>query len=180
MAHAPATPSLRPGSLIVVAILLVGIVAATVALAYQRLQTRRCLDFYGPEAARRVAKAPRVELWQLAPSGRPGRLVATSRLDVTAAKGIVHLRRGLVEDAGFRWAEAGQAGRLPDAAWDYALMFSDPALDGRTTVVIDLEADAGWLAVQGQAGRVALGRLGRGLAEWIAATIPAADAAEPR
>jgi hypothetical protein len=180
MAHAPANQSLRPGSLIVVAILLVGITAATVAVAYQRLQTHRCLDFYGPEAARQVAKAPRVELWQLAPAGRPGRLVATGRHDVTSAKGIVHLRRGLVEDVGFRWSEVGLAGRLPEAAWDYALVFSNPTLDGRTTIVIDLEADGGWLAVQGQAGRVALGRLGSGLAAWIAATIPAADKAEPR
>lgn len=180
MAHAPATALFRPGSLLVAAILLLGIVAASVAVAYQRIQTRHCLDFYGPEAARRVAKAPRVELWQLAPAGRPGRLMATSRHDVTTAQGIVHLRRGLVEDAGFRWAEPGLVGRLPAAAWDYALVFSDPTVDGRTTIVVDLDADGGWLAVQGRAGRVALGRLGRGLEEWIAATIPAAGMAEPR
>ena len=180
MASAPATPSFRPGSLLVVAILLLGFLAATVAISYQRLQTRRCLAFYGPEAARRVAKAPRVELWRLAPTGRPGRLVATSRLDVSAAKGIVHLRRGLVEDAGFRWHEAGAGGRLPEEAWDYALVFSDPAADGRTTIVLDLAADVGWLAVQGQPGRAALGRLGRGLEEWIAATVPPELPAESR
>jgi hypothetical protein len=180
MASAPATPAFRPGSLLVVAILLLGFLAATVAISYQRLQTRRCLAFYGPEAARRVAKAPRVELWRLAPTGRPGRLVATSRLDVSTAKGIVHLRRGLVEDAGFRWHEAGAGGRLPEEAWDYALVFSDPTADGRTTIVLDLAADAGWLAVQGQPGRAALGRLGRGLEEWIAATVPPELPAESR
>lgn len=180
MIPAPAATPFRPGSLLVVAILLLGLAAATVAISYQRMQTHRCLDFYGPEAARRVAKAPRVELWQLAPTGRPRRLVATSRLDVTEAKGIVHLRRGLVEDAGFRWGETGSAERLPDEVWEYALVFSDPTADGRTTIVLDLDPAGGWLAVQGQAGRVALGRLGRGLADWLAATIPPADAAEPR
>ncbi len=180
MVHSPATTRFRPGSLIVVVILLLGIAAATVAVFYQRTQTRRCLDFYGSEAAWRLAKAPRVELWQVAPTGQPARLVATNRHDVTDAKGIVHLRRGLVEDAGFRWNASGVVDRLPDAAWDYALVFSDPAGDGRTAVVVDLEAEGGWLAVQGRPGRAALGRLGRGLAEWIAATIPAREGAKTR
>jgi hypothetical protein len=180
MAPAPATASFRPGSLIVVAILLLGITAATVAVSYQQRQTRRCLGFYGPEAARRVAKSPWVELWSLAPTGRPGRLVATKRHDVTAAKGIVHLRRGLVEDAGFRWEEVGPTTRLPEGAWDYALVFSDPAADGRTTVVVDLDGAGGWLAVAGRPGRAALGRLGRGIAQWIEATFPPGDAVESR
>ena len=180
MAHSPAATRFRPGSLIVVVILLLGITAATVAVSYQRTQTRQCLDFYGPEAAWRLAKAPRVELWQLAPTGRPGRLVPTNRYDITDAQGIVHLRRGLVEDAGFRWSANSALDRLPDRAWDYALVFSDPADDGRTTVVVDLDAEGGWLAVQGRPGRAALGRLGRGLAEWIVATIPAVEAAESR
>ena len=175
MTRASATSSFRPGSLIVLAILLLGIAAATVAIWYQRMQTRRCLDFYGAEAAWRVVKAPRVELWRLAPTGRPGRLMATNRHDVTVAKGIVHLRRGLVEDASFRWDVAGPVGRLPEDAWHYALVFSDPAIDGRTTLVVNLEAaeseTQGWLAVQGRPGRAALGRLGSGLAGWIMTTI---------
>ena len=180
MASAPPTSAFRPGSLIVVAILLLGTVAALAAISYQRMQTRRCLNFYGTAAARRVAKAPRVELWRLTPTGRPGRLVATSRHDVSAAKGIVHLRRGLVEDAGFRWDDVGAAVRLPEESWNYALVFSDPTVDGRTIVVLDLEGNEGWLAVQGRPGRAALGRLGRGLAEWVAATVPSVGTQESR
>ena len=157
----------RPGTLLVVSLLVLGVAAAGLAIGYQRLQTRRCLDFYGVAAARRVSKAPRVELWTLAPTGRPGRLVATDRRDISSTRGIVHLRRGLVEDAGFRWEAAGPVGRLPDGAWDYALVFSDPADEERTAVVVDLDSTGGWIAVAGRPGRAALARLGAGLAAWI-------------
>ncbi|MFM8633852.1 MAG: hypothetical protein ACKOEX_03420 [Planctomycetia bacterium] len=171
MPLAPSDPSFRPGSILVVSLILLGIAAGGLAIGYQRAQTRRCLAFYGPEAARRVSKAATVELVKVAPSGQPGRLVVTDRYDVTSAKGIVHMRRGLVEDAGFRWAAEKPAVALPLESWDYALVFTDS--DGSsTTVVVDLDPHGGWLAVVGQGGRVALGRLGRGLTEWIGATSP--------
>lgn len=174
MNRSPAA-SLRPGTLLVLGLLLLGIFAATMAVWHQRQQTRRCLDFYGTSVARLVSKAPQVELVALAPTGTAGRLRASARCDVTSTRGIVHLRRGLVEDAGFRWGDDGPAGRLPDAAWDYAFIFSDPALpDGRAAVVVDLDPQGGWLAVAGQAGRVGLGRLGRGLDTWIKTSFPAA------
>ena len=132
----------------------------------------RSLGFYGPTAAKRVSKASRVEVWRLAPTDRPARLVATARRDVSEARGIVHLRRGLVEDAGFRWEHAGPPGRLPAESWDYAFVFTDED-GGQTAVVVDLDASGGWLAVAGQGGRVGLGRLGHGLSSWIAATVSA-------
>jgi hypothetical protein len=132
------------------------------------MQTVRCLEFYGSAAAGMVSRAPRVELWTVGPGDSPGRLQATSRQDVTAAKGIVHLRRGLVEDAGFAWGDAGPAERLPAESWDYAFVFSDPAFPGsQTVVVVDLDPQGGWLAVAGRPGRVRLGRLGKGLAAWL-------------
>ncbi|MFM7035748.1 MAG: hypothetical protein ACKOYJ_11315 [Planctomycetia bacterium] len=169
MPLAPSGTLFRPGSILVVALILLGIASGGLAIGYQRAQTRRCLAFYGSEAARRVSKAPSVELMKVAPSDRPGRLIVTDRYDVTSAKGIVHLRRGLVEDAGFRWTADEPAVALPLESWDHALVFTD--LDGsRTTVVVNLDTHGGWLAVVGQGGRVALGRLGRGLSKWIEAT----------
>lgn len=157
------------GRSLVVGLVLLGLAAAATGIAYQRWQTRRCLDFYGPAAARLVASAPRVELLTVAPSGASGRLVATSVRDVSAAKGLVHLRRGLVEDANFAWAQGGDGQRLPDAAWDHAFVFSDPEVPtARVTLVIDLDERSGSLAVMGKPGRVGLGRIGRGLAKWIA------------
>lgn len=172
----PATAP-RPGTLLVIGLVALGILAAAFAIWYQRMQTSRCLQFYGPAAARLLREAPRVELLTLAPADRPGRLIATSRRDVTAARGIVHLRRGLVEDFGFRWDDTAPAERLPAAAWDHAFVFSDPARPGEeTAIVVDLDPEGGWIAVAGQPGRVRLGRLGKGLATWINTSFPAADA----
>jgi len=156
------------GRSLVVGLVLLGLLGAAAGIAYQRLQTRRCLELYGPEVARLVNAAPRVELLRLGPGAVPGRLVALEVRDVTLAKGLVHLRRGLVEDANFDWQPAVDATRLPDDAWDLAFVFSDPAAAaGRATLVLDLD-DGGSLAVVGRPGRVRLGRISRGLQKWIA------------
>ncbi|MEI6241453.1 MAG: hypothetical protein WCR51_13780 [Planctomycetia bacterium] len=166
-ASGPGTAPAR-GRLLVVGLVLLGLAAAVTGIAYQRWQTLRCLTFYGPEVARMIASAPRVELLAVAPGDVPGRLVATAIRDVTNAKGLVHLRRGLVEDANFAWERPGEAARLPDRAWDCALVFSDPEVpDARATIVIDLDEQGGALTVLGKPGRVGLGRLGRGLAKWV-------------
>lgn len=166
--NGPGMPPSRGRSL-VVGLVLLGLAAAATGIAYQRWQTRRCLDFYGPEVARLVASAPRVELLTLAPGAGPGRLVATMVRDVTNAKGLVHLRRGLVEDANFAWVDSAGAERLPDDAWDLAFVFSDPKVPAaRATLVIDLDEQTGSVAVLGKPGRVGLGRIGRGLAKWVA------------
>lgn len=170
------------GARLVVVLLSLGVTAGVVGILYQREQTRRCLAFYGSEAARMVASAPVVELVTLVPGPEPGLLLTLDSSDVSQAPGLVHLRRGLVEDANFRWeppASAGE-GRLPAGVWDRALIFSDPA-KGRTavTLVIDLaeasgspaegRTGGGNLAVVGRPGRMGLGRIARGLATWLAA-----------
>ena len=166
--NGPGMPPSRGRSL-VVGLVLLGLAAAATGIGYQRWQTVRCLEFYGPEVARLVASAPRVELLTLAPGAGPGRLVATMVRDVTNAKGLVHLRRGLVEDANFAWVDSAGPARRPDGAWDLALVFSDPAVPtARATLVVDLDEQGGSLAVMGKPGRVGLGRIGRGLEKWVA------------
>lgn len=156
------------GRSLVVGLVLLGLLGAAAGIAYQRLQTRRCLDFYGPNVARLVNAAARVELLRLAPGAASGRLVAREVRDITLAKGLVHLRRGLVEDANFDWQPSADAGRLPDDAWDLALVFTDPDVPGdRAAIVLDLD-DGGSLAVVGRPGRVRLGRIAPGLKKWIA------------
>lgn len=182
--HTAAKPpaGVGSGARLVVVLLVLGVTAGIVGVLYQREQTRRCLAFYGAEAARMVASAPVVELVTLGPGPEPGVLVALESADVSQAPGLVHLRRGLVEDANFRWEPPAETaeGRLPAGDWDRALVFSDPAA-GRTTValVIDLapasgspaegRSGGGNLAVVGRPGRMGLGRIARGLATWLAA-----------
>lgn len=180
-----------------------GLAAAATGIWYQRHQTSRCLAFYGPPAARRITAAPRVRLMLLEPSSREGRLVAVRTLDVSKAPGLVHLRRGLVEDANFAWSperteeDRGASQRMPQETWTVALVFGAPApADGpvdpaeETAVVIGFSGpDArevvpesgsasqpganGFLTVAGQPGRLGLGRIGRGLQTWVRATLVA-------
>ncbi len=185
-------PSARHGTWLVVGLLLLGVTAAVGAIWFQRQQTSRCLAFFGPVAARRITSAARVELLGVQPGGAPRRLASTTRIDVSKAPGLVHLRRGLVEDANFMWDEKGaEAGvgsdseramrddrrgegssrsSRPLGCWDAALVFTDRD-GGRTTLVIDLDPHDGALAVVGQPGWICLGRIGRGLDAWIRDTM---------
>jgi len=160
------------GTWLVAGLLLLGLAAAITGIWFQWQQTRRCLEFYGPSAARRIAAAPTVELLLVRAGTGASRLAAHTRIDVSKAPGLVHLRRGLVEDANFNWQAGGVAQpRLPSAAWDVALVFSEPL--GSTTLVIDFDSAGGALAVVGQPGRIGLGRIGPGLEKWIRSTLSA-------
>jgi hypothetical protein len=160
------------GSLVVLGLFAVGLVLAAFALAFQRWQTRRCLDFYGAGVARAITTAPVVELWRLAPGAGPGRFRAVSGCDVSRAAGLVHLRRGLVEDANFDWRPRA-AERLEPAAWREALVFRAAAGAAPTAVVVVGAGSAGGeMCVVGRPGRVGLGRLERGLRTWIAGACP--------
>ena len=162
------------GTWLVAGLLLLGLAAAITGIWFQRHQTRRCLEFYGPAAARRIAAAPTVELLLVQPGQGPGQLGAQTRIDISKAPGLVHLRRGLVEDANFSWQASGGAvpERLPLESWDVAFVFSEPL--GCTTLVIDLDPSGGALAAVGQPGRIGLGRIRPGLEKWIRSTVNAA------
>lgn len=167
----------RRGTWLVGGLLMLGVAAAVGAIWFQRQQTRKCLAFYGPVAARRITSAAGVELLTVQPGSVPRRLAAASRLDVSQAPGLVHLRRGLVEDANFSWPDVGlqddpRAAAVPPAPrpldrWDAALVFTDREGGGQTTLVVDLDETDGGLAVVGQPGWIGLGRIGRGLAAWV-------------
>ena len=166
--------------MLVIGLLALGLLAAGIGVWFQWQQTRRCLAFYGTRATEQISKSPFVELWQLKPlsGGRhTGRLEAVLVEDITEAKGLVHLRRGLVEDANFQWVEKGNMERAPlaDAAWDLALVFFDSKQTNeseRTVVVIDFGEDSqkANLTVVGRPGRVALGKMRKGLKTWVEST----------
>ena len=164
-------PLRRPGTQVVCGILGIAVCLAAFAIWFQWRQTRRCLDFYGATVARSIQSAPRVELWDLAAGGDLARPEPVHRLDVSTARGLVHLRRGLVEDANFAWGDAAAA-----PSWDVALAFFNAAAADQPDAVLafDLDAAGGALAVPGRPGVVGLGRLRTGLQAWLEATRAAA------
>lgn len=192
----PAARDSRRGRQLVAGLLALAVLLAVFAVWFQWQQTRRCLAFYGADQARRIQSSPRVELWSLAPGpqaesdgrdhcGAPERFDPRPwrRLDVSRAGGLVHLRRGLVEDANFDW-QAVDAG-----CWDVALALYDSTSAAAPGCVVLVgfaaeERDApptgrGRLAVLGRPDVLTLGRLEPGLRTWVEATLAAA-AAEPR
>jgi hypothetical protein len=111
-----------PGTWLVAGILAMAIGLASFAVWFQWTQTKRCLAFFGPDIATAIQTAPRVEAWKLSSTGDAGRVLAVSRVDVSKAPGLVHLRHGLVEDSNYTWSAVG-AGRRPTESWDVALAF---------------------------------------------------------
>jgi|694.fasta_scaffold38078_6 hypothetical protein len=165
--------SSRPsGTPLVVGLLVLGAALAAFALGFQRWQTNRCLAFFGGGVARAITAAPVVELWQLSPGSGPGRLAAARRCDVSTAPGIVHLRRGLVEDANFAWQPRDGA-RLSADAWKVAIAFR-PAPDAAPAAVLVLGVGptGGEMGVVGRPGRIGLGRIEKGLRTWIGTACP--------
>ena len=158
-------PSGRP---LVAGLVLLGVSLACFAIWFQWRQTRRCLELYGTDAARQVQAAARVELWRPSTfTDAQPTLEAAIRTDISKAPGLVHLRRGLVEDANFDWERPASTG----AEWDAAFAFYDGASAAApaTVLVIDFDPAGGTLAVAGRDRRVGLGRIEKGLRSWLAA-----------
>lgn len=170
----PAPSPSRSGRYLVAGLLVLGACLGVFAVVFQWSQTNRCLDFYGAAAARAIVTAPHVELWRLDVAPATGTIAAVERCDVSRAPGLVHLRRGLVEDANFDWRPAA-GGRLPASAWDVAIAFA-PAADAAPTAILVVGGAAGrrQVCLVGRPGRAGLGRLEKGLATWIADACPQA------
>lgn len=163
----------RPGSLLVLGLLGLAVGLASFAVWFQRTQTVRCLSLFGPEIATAIQAAPRVEAWRLSSSVDGEGVVATSRADVSQARGLVHLRHGLVEDANYRWSPAA-AGRRPSDSWDVALAFYPTADAARPQAILAFDLDGeGAVTAVGRPGSVGLGRLGAGLRRWLDDTLGA-------
>jgi hypothetical protein len=168
MVHGSSSGRSIAGSRVVLAMFVIAMGLACFAVWFQWRQTRRCLAFYGPAAARAIQASDRVELWPLVSDVGPPRHGAPR--DISRAPGLVHLRRGLVEDANFSWTTP-PAGRLPENAWDWAIaFFKGPSPEPVAVLAFDLDGE-GWVTVVGRPGRIGLGRMAPGLRRWISETV---------
>lgn len=166
-AFPPSSVTRRPpsGAWLVAGMVALGVALAAFAVLWQWGQTRRCLSFYGSEAAHRIQSAPRVELWRLDPAARippPD----DARTDISQARGLVHLRHGLVEDANFAWDV--QPGPGPAPAFALAFFERGAGAEAATVLLVRLDESGGSLEVAGRPGAVTLGRIAAGLRKWLA------------
>jgi hypothetical protein len=120
------------GKLITIGIFGVGLVAAVAAFFVQYNSRRQVREFWGPETAVLINRAPKVELLRLK-SGledlEDGELLTidgvayqiTERKDISKARGFVHVRDALIRDTGFEWdKDRGDC----QADWQFAFQFN--------------------------------------------------------
>jgi hypothetical protein len=119
------------GKLALLVVLGLGVVGAAGGWWYQQGLQRRPIRLWGHEAATLFISAPHVELWRLEPSeaGSTPEVATTDgeafraveKVDVSQARGFLHLRHSLLSDPSFDWS-SDNAGHKK---WDYALRFID-------------------------------------------------------
>jgi hypothetical protein len=137
------TPDLG-GKIVVIGVFVVALAAASFALWWNINRARRSLEFWGKDAVRLIQHGKAVELLELQPAETPANsladqpstaenpaaeiryqdrpLVVKRRLDLSQARGLVHARHALTDDASFVWDDAVNASQ--PATWDYAIRFS--------------------------------------------------------
>jgi hypothetical protein len=133
------------GKLAVASMILLALLLAAFALWWNVTSGRQALEFWGQDGARRIAdESDRVELlWLRPPAGESAEnaliigertyAVAAAK-EVTGARGLIHARRSLVQDASFVW---GANDPLPAGHYSVAVRFRDDS--GTTTAAFDFE-----------------------------------------
>lgn len=115
------------GTWLVAAIVAVAVLAAGITIAYHWSQSRYTVEYWGGENATRIRAAKKVVVVDWNGDGQPK--------DISTAKGLVHFRQALIEDASFvkvlPYSEA-----IP--LWQVDVIFTDPATQTETVVQFDL------------------------------------------
>lgn len=121
------------GKWVILGILTVALAAATGSWIFRYNATHRAVEFWGPQPARMIRDAPRVDIFRLR-TAEAGLLPAFARIplqsnrtlygydqhNISKAHGLAHFRNALLEDRSFEWpAEVPSS----DPLWHWALMF---------------------------------------------------------
>lgn len=128
----PAEPGVS-GKWVILGILALAFVAASGSWWFRYNATHRAVEFWGPQAARLIRDAPRVDFFSLRneEAGSPSitasiplksdrTLYGYDQRIISKAHGLAHLRNALLEDRSFNWpAEVPSS----DPPWRWALIF---------------------------------------------------------
>jgi len=120
------------GKLVVVGMVLLGAIAAIVAIVHQWSQTDAAVKYWESNNAAAIRYAENVEVVLLNETkmGEKTPIV----VDATQVRGLVHFRQALLEDASFGGVVDAKPNQ-PD--WQYAFRFSDGNKSEVVTVVVD-------------------------------------------
>jgi hypothetical protein len=145
------------GKVVIVAIALLAVGASGVSWMYYARLQRRPIELWGSHAAELILRAPTVRAYGLVPMADDAReqnsevqrqfVIAGERYeaaderDISQARGLSHIRQGLIHDRSFAWDEPSGEQR---SHWQFAVEFAD----GQDTaaVAFDFEAKRAALA----------------------------------
>ncbi len=151
-------------------ILALAVVATVFAAWFRWSQGHRALDFWGAERAQQIRFAESIELlWLESPlvdaaSRRNLSVIGTltidgvkwrvdQRRDITAARGLVHARQALIQDATFVWDDYALS---PESAWTHALVFHTAGKDDVVLLFDLFEHSAGYVRELGGSEKLPL------------------------
>jgi hypothetical protein len=125
------------GKYVILAVVAVALTGSVASWVVRYNATHRAADFWGSAAAVLIRDAPTVQLVMLQPAKAPAvaanplQTVVLDRqpysiarqLDISKARGLIHLRTAFLEDRSFDWlAHLEQS----PTAWHWGLQFADP------------------------------------------------------
>lgn len=152
------------GKHVILFIFATALAAAVFAWTFQYQRGRRILQLWGAENARLIrVEAERINLIVLEPAGAAGEEsggrtieidgaphAVLQRRDIADARGIIHARQALIEDASFDWEK--QRGDCK-ANWQYAIQFQQA--DRQATVLLDTHCQRARLLETGREAAIA-------------------------
>lgn len=148
---------ITPGRAVVLLIVALGVTLAGINVWFRYATTSRIHERWGTEALLQIADAPRAELWELTPTPWDGVKIAADdaiaigerqyrigrRTTLIGAKGFVHLRNSLGQDASYSFS----CDLSPPNEWRWAIAFSeDDATRGDARTVVLFDSDVKWAA----------------------------------
>ncbi|MCA9245759.1 MAG: hypothetical protein KDA42_01560 [Planctomycetales bacterium] len=124
-----------PGRIVILGMCLVALLAAIYAQWHLYFDSRRALEYYGPDASTLILRSSSVELFYLEPATEETKAARVPELNVLEqefaivkvlnianAPGAIHARSALLSDANYDWRPTKENGL---DAWQYALQFRE-------------------------------------------------------
>jgi hypothetical protein len=134
-ASTPSGPQVT-GKYLIIGVFAVALTAAAMSWWIRYDTTHRAAEFWGAEASTLIRDAPHVSL-VVNPQKSDKKII-----DVSHARGLLHLRSALLEDHSFVWTEAEKSKpHLNDDLSHWWLIFSDPT--SQRIVFIGFSEDCG-------------------------------------
>lgn len=182
---------MNQGKIIVGIAVMLGICAGLAGYWWNYRIGHRAMAFWGQENSRLIRLAPKVEYLELEFShplegpfpaknqktiqSTQGLLLINNVVELSNARGLIHLRNAFLSDDQFQWP-AGMMGP-PDTSDQKgridAIRFQDPQTDVTTIVMIDRDTKHAYEAKGIEA--VTLGPLAKSLEQFLARELPRAE-----